>query len=147
MQISFRLLLHHTHRWPGHHPHGARSSQQARPHDARPLPRAGRAKTKRYKYQALVSLLPHQADGPESRLPGPVCHAVVRARHPETHLSKFFSALVTTDEGELPGKSSMLVTLVLVGDDADDYLTPGEHFTLVRGRDVARGTVTRRLYV
>ena len=37
----------------------------------------------------------------------------------------------------------MLVTLVVVGDDADDYLTPGEHFTLVRGY-VARGTVTRR---
>ncbi len=146
MQISLRLLLDHARRRPGHHPHGARAPQQARPHDAQ-RPRPGRAKTRRYKYQALVRLLPHQADGPEARLPGPVCHAVVRARHPETHLSKFFSALVTRDEGEPPRKSSMLVTLVVVGDDADDYLTPGEHFTLVRGCDVARGTVTRRLYV
>jgi len=36
---------------------------------------------------------------------------------------------------------------VVVGDDADDYLTPGEGFALLRGREVARGTVTRRLYV
>lgn len=146
MQISLRLLLDHARRRPGHHPHGTRAPQQPRTHDAH-RPRAAKAKTKRYKYQALVTLLPHQADGPESRLPGPVCHAVVRACHPETHLSKFFSALVTRDEGEAPGKPSMLVTLVLVGDDADDYLPPGEHFTLVRGCDVARGTVTRRLYV
>jgi hypothetical protein len=140
MQISLRLLLDHALWRPGHHLHGATAT-----HDAQ-RPRPGRPKTKRYKYQALVTLFPHQADGPEARLPGPVCHAVVRARHPETHLSKFFSALVTREEAE-PPKASMLVTLVLVGDDADDYLTPGEHFTLVRGCDVARGTVTRRLYV
>jgi len=37
--------------------------------------------------------------------------------------------------------------MVVVGDDAGDYLTPGEHFSLLRGGDVARGTVTRRVFV
>jgi hypothetical protein len=127
--------------------HHAQAHQAAGPHGAprsRPL---GKTKTRRYKYQALVRPLPGQAEDPEAGLPGPVCHAVVRARHRETHLSKFFSALVTSDDSELPGKSSKLVTIVVVGEDADDYLTPGEPFTLVRGYDVARGTVTRRLYV
>jgi len=60
--------------------------------------------------------------------------------------AKLFSALVTSEEGQQSGKSSVM-TMVVVGDDADDYLTPGEHFALLRGREVARGTVTRRLYV
>ena len=105
----------------------------------------GTARRKRYKYQALVTPLP-QAEDQEAMLPGPVCRVVVRARHPETHRSKLFSALVTDDEGGQPGKSSV-VTMVVVGPDADDYLIPGEHFALLRGREVARGTVTRRLYV
>jgi hypothetical protein len=71
---------------------------------------------------------------------------VVRARHPETHRSKLFSALVTSDDDPQPGKSSM-VTVVVLGGDADDYLAPGEHFALLRGRDVARGTVTSRVFV
>ena len=79
-------------------------------------------------------------------LRGPVCRVVVRARHLETHRSKLFSALVTSEEGQQSGKSSVM-TMVVVGDDADDYLTPGEGFALLRGREVARGTVTRRLYV
>ena len=40
-----------------------------------------------------------------------------------------------------------MVIVVVVGDDADDYLAPGAHFALVRGCDVARGTVTRRIFV
>ena len=68
-------------------------------------------------------------------------NVVIRARHPETHRSKLFSALVTSDDDLQPGKASM-VTVVVVGGDADDYLAPGEHFALLRGCDVARGTVT-----
>jgi hypothetical protein len=71
---------------------------------------------------------------------------VVRARHHETHRSKLFSALVTSEDGPLPGQANV-VTVVVVGDDADDYLAPGEHFALLRGCDVARGTVTRRIFV
>jgi hypothetical protein len=109
-------------------------------------PRPGRSAGKRYKYRALVRPVPSPADDPEVALPSPVCRVVVRARHPETHRSKLFSALVTSDDDLRPGKSSM-VTVVVLGGDADDYLAPGEHFALLRGRDVARGTVTSRVFV
>jgi len=112
-------------------------------HHQRP---GGRARSKRYKYQALVTPVPREADDQEALLRGPVCRVVVRASHHETHHSKLFSALVTSEEGQQPGRSSVM-TMVVVGNDADDYLTPGEHFALLRGREVARGTVTRRLYV
>jgi hypothetical protein len=105
-------------------------------------------RVRRYKYEAMVRLLPQRAGDPEAALPGPVCHAVVRAHHLETHQGKLFSALVTTGGGsELPGNAPVAVTMVVVGDDAGDYLTPGEHFALLRGGDVARGTVTRRIFV
>jgi hypothetical protein len=72
----------------------------------------------------------------------------VRAHHLETHHSKLFSALVTTgDDSQPPGPAPIFVTMVVVGDDAGDYLTPGEHFALLRGGDVARGAVTRRIFV
>jgi hypothetical protein len=71
---------------------------------------------------------------------------VVRARHHETHRSKLFSALVTSEDDPLLGQANV-VTVVVVGDDADDYLAPGEHFALLRGCDVARGTITRRVFV
>ena len=109
-------------------------------------PRSGRSAGKRYKYRALVTLVPRQADDPEAALPSPVCRVVVRARHPETHRSKLFSALVTSDDNLQPGRSGM-VTVVVLGGDADDYLAPGEHFALLRGCDVASGTVTSRIFV
>ena len=64
---------------------------------------------------------------------------------PKPHRSKLFSALVTSDDNLQPGKSSM-VTVVVLGGDADDYLAP-PHFALLRGCDVARGTVTSRIFV
>jgi len=109
-------------------------------------PRSGRSAGKRYKYRALVTPAPRSADDPEATLPSPVCRVVVRARHPETHRNKLFSALVTSDDDLEPGKASM-VTVVVLGGDADDYLAPGEHFALLRGCDVARGTVTSRVFV
>jgi hypothetical protein len=101
----------------------------------------------RYKYQALVTLVPRQASGQEAALPGPACRAVVRARNHETHSSKLFSALVTTGDDSPPsGSSSLTVTVVVLGDDAGDYLAPGDHFVLWRGGDVGRGRVTRRMF-
>lgn len=102
---------------------------------------------KRYKYQALVTLLPKH-DSQEAPLPGPTCRMVVRARDHETGASKMFSALVTTSEDSLlPGNSHIIVTLEVLGDDARVYLSPGEGFVLWRGWDVGRGVVTRRIFV
>ena len=141
------LLLDLARRWPGR-AHGGRVSPPAGPPVPGHHPRSGRSAGKRYKYKyrALVTPVPRPDDGPEAALPGPVCRVVVRARHPETHRSKLFSALVTSDDDLQAGRASM-VTVVVLGGDADDYLAPGEHFALLRGCDVARGTVTSRVFV
>jgi hypothetical protein len=146
MRFQLRQLLDLVRRWSGRS-HGSRDPEPGGPDSTQGSRWPGRTRTRRYKYQALVTPLPQQATGPDAGLPGPVCRAVVRAHHPATHHGKLFSALVTSDDGEPPGRSSTVVTMVVVGDDADDYLAPGEHFALVRGYDVARGTVTRRLFV
>ncbi len=90
---------------------------------------------------------PPRHDGAEAPLPGPTCRMVVRARHRKTGASKLFSTLVTSDDSPLPGNSHIIVTLVVLGDDAGDYLNPGERFVLWRGYDVGRGVVTRRIFV
>lgn len=145
-QSRLRLLLLDLARWWPGRAHGGRVFPPAGPPGPEHHPRPGRSAGKRYKYRALVRPVPSPADDPEVALPSPVCRVVVRARHPETHRSKLFSALVTSDDDLRPGKSSM-VTVVVLGGDADDYLAPGEHFALLRGRDVARGTVTSRVFV
>ena len=102
---------------------------------------------KRYKYQALVRMLPGRNGEPGPELPGPVCRLVVRARHQATGRSKIFSSLVSTDEQPKPGARHITVTLVVLGDDVAEYLSPGEGFVLVRGYDIGRGVVTRRIFV
>jgi len=138
MQFQLRQLLDLIRRRPG------RSQGARAPDSGKTPPWSGTTRAKRYKYEAVVKLLPQQAGDPEAALPGPVCLAVVRADHLETHHSKLFSALVTSGEGGgPPGNAPIAVTMVVAG----DYLTPGEHFALLRGGDVARGTVTRRIFV
>lgn len=102
---------------------------------------------KRYKYQALVALLPQNDGGPESPLPGPTCRMVVRACHRETHQSKIFSALVSTSDDLIPESSHIIATVTVLGDDARDYLAAGDDFTLWCGHDVGHGVVTRRVFV
>jgi hypothetical protein len=100
---------------------------------------------KRYTYQVLVKLLP-QRDGRAAPLPGPACRMMVRAHHRETRASKIFSALVAPGDARRPHGNSHIVTLTVLGDDAGDYLHPGEGFVLWRGHDVGRGVVTRRIF-
>jgi hypothetical protein len=77
---------------------------------------------------------------------------VVRAAHRETHANKLFSALVSSSGDSLPRApastaSQVVVTLVVLGDTAGDYLAPGEEFDLWRGRDVGHGMITQRIFV
>jgi hypothetical protein len=37
--------------------------------------------------------------------------------------------------------------VIVLGDDARDYLAPGERFVLWRGHDLGSGVVTRRIFV
>ena len=103
---------------------------------------------KRFKYQTLVTLAPAQDGGPRAELPGPTCRMVVRARHRETRATKMFSALVSTgSESLVPGDGTLTLTVIVLGDDAGDYLAPGERFVLWRGSDLGSGVVTSRIYV
>jgi hypothetical protein len=107
---------------------------------------------KRYKYQTLVTLAQRGGDGgdggPQAALPGPACRMVVRARHRETRASKMFSALVSSaDETLVADSNTISLTVIVLGDDACDYLAPGERFVLWRGQDLGSGVVTRRIFV
>lgn len=110
---------------------------------------------KRYKYQAVVTLDPLRDRATAAALSGTACRMVVRAEHPETHRQKIFSALVTSSEGSALQRGDMLegcdhpvlLTMRVVGDDVGDYLHPGDHFALWRGRDVGHGVVSRRLFI
>jgi hypothetical protein len=103
---------------------------------------------KRFKYQTLVTFAPAQDGGPWAKLPGPTCRMVVRARHRETHATKMFSALVSTGyESPAAGDRTLTLTVIVLGDDAGDYLAPGERFVLWRGSDLGSGVVTRRIFV
>jgi hypothetical protein len=100
------------------------------------------------KFQAVLTLLPG-ADGTEpARLAWPAWRAVVRARDHATRAGQLFTALVSSEDGvPPPGQSNVTVTMVVVGASPDNSLDIGDAFTLWRGRDIARGVITRRLYV
>jgi hypothetical protein len=103
----------------------------------------GRDQMKRHKYQGTITLTPAPGSG-EPELTG---RMVVRAQHRDTHVSRLFSALITQGGESLPGDSARMVTMVVLGDDADDYLAPGEGFVLWRGGEVGHGMITRRIFV
>ena len=103
---------------------------------------------KRFKYQTLVTLAPAHDGGPQAELPGPTCRMVVRARHRETRATKMFSALVSTgDQSPVTGNQTLTLTVIVLGDDAGDYLAPGERFVLWRGSELGSGVVTSRIFV
>jgi hypothetical protein len=100
------------------------------------------------KFQAVLTLLP-PADGAEPvPLTWPAWRAVVRARDHATRSGQLLSALVSADDGVPPsGQSNVVVTMVVVGASPDNCLDVGDAFTLWSGRDIARGVISRRLYV
>jgi hypothetical protein len=100
------------------------------------------------KFQAVLTLLP-AADGAEpAPLAWPAWRAVVRARDHGTRAGELLTGLVSADDGgPLPGRSNVVVTMVVVGASPDNCLDVGDPFTLWRGRDIARGIISRRLYV
>jgi hypothetical protein len=106
-------------------------------------------KMRRYKYQALVRLAPHDGGSLEATLHG-THRMVVRARHHDTGGSKLFSALITPGDIDgtfRPGDEEAVLRLEVLGEDVCDYLAPGEQFDLWRGGNVGHGVVCRRLFV
>jgi hypothetical protein len=102
---------------------------------------------KRYKYQALVTLLGRDGNGHPAPLPGPTSRMVVRTEDQQTHATRLFSALVSASGEPVHGDSHVIVLVTVLGDDAGDYLAAGKDFTLWRGHDIGRGVVTRRVFV
>jgi hypothetical protein len=99
---------------------------------------------RRFKYQALIT--PKCPESGHAALPGPPCRMVVRARHHETGHSRLFPALVSSSEDPQPG-NEVLASLVVTGDDAPDWLAPGDAFSLWREGPAGNGVITRRLFV
>jgi hypothetical protein len=108
---------------------------------------AGPHDRRRYKCEALIQLLPAAGEGPG--LPAePVYRAVVYARHHGTGAREMFAGQVTMVDQNPAGQDlSVLVTLEALGREPGDCLAPGDLFTIWRGRDLARGVVTRRIFV
>lgn len=104
---------------------------------------------KRYKFQALLTLDASGGSEPVPVPPGQIRRMVVRGQHHETHDDQFFSALVTNngDEPGWLGHDHAIMTIVLTGDDPDEYFGIGAPFALWLGSDIARGVVTRRLFI
>lgn len=103
---------------------------------------------KRFKYRALVKL--DSADGGTGGQPLPATggRVVVRAHHHDTQQDKMFGALVDAVHGEpfRPADHSIQLTMTVSGDDAGDYLEPGDTFVLWRGHDIGQGVISRRLF-
>jgi hypothetical protein len=101
---------------------------------------------RRFKYQAMVTMLPSEGGKPDAALPEPECRMIVRARPGHTHHTDIFSALVAASCEPPPDTRHQLVTITVTGCAPGDCLDPGEHVTLWRGRDIAEAVVTRRIF-
>jgi hypothetical protein len=103
---------------------------------------------KQFKYRALVKLDSAGDATQEPPLPATGGRVVVRAHHHDTHRNKMFGALVNVAHGETlhPANQSIQMTVTVSGDDAHDYLEPGDSFVLWRGHDIGHGVISRRLF-
>lgn len=99
---------------------------------------------KPHKYQALVTLYPPGDGGLDAE---PLLHIRRLAVRPD-HGGGLFSALVSVEDGRLlrPGTADIIARMVVLGDDARDYLAPGEEFALLSGGEVGHGVVSRWLF-
>ena len=103
---------------------------------------------KQYKYRALVKLDSAGGSIVEPPLPATGGRVVVRAHHHDTHQDKMFCGLVNAVHGEplRPADHSIQMTVTVTGDDAGDYLEPGDSFVLWRGHEIGQGVISRRLF-
>lgn len=115
-------------------------------HQERPGPHHEQASPskKPHKYQALVTLYPPGDGGLDAEPLLHVRHMAVRPNHG----GQIFSALVSVEDGSplRPGTANIITRMVVLGDDARDYLAPGEQFALLSGSEVGRGVVSRWMF-
>lgn len=104
---------------------------------------------KSYKFLALVTLDPPGKCGSVSLPEDETRRMAVLGQNHQTHGSQVFSALVTNKGEGSPwiADDHVIVTIVLVGDDARECLDIGDNFTLWLGDGTGHGVVTRRLFI
>jgi hypothetical protein len=104
---------------------------------------------KRYKFQALVTLGPPQDRGPAGLSRGQMRRVVVRGRDHTTGCSRFFDALATRncEDPPWPEENPVIMTIVLMCNQPNEYFGIGDRFAFWLGHDVGRGIVTRHLFV
>lgn len=105
---------------------------------------AGTGPMKRYKFRAIVKLLPAAR---EALPPGqPPTHAVIRAADHHGPSGGQYTGLVLSWEPSV-GNDEAIAVVVAYGPDPAACLPIGGTFALWRGTDLAVGTVTRREFV
>jgi len=109
----------------------------------------GASDSRRYTFQAFVTI-PAAGNAAGAALPGLDWHGVIRAGSDAGRSGGLFSALVAGWElhgGDPSGSSHAVATIIAFGPEPADCLPAGEPFVLWRGREVAHGVVTRRIFV
>jgi tellurite resistance protein TehA-like permease len=125
----------------------ARLRSRTRPHRTHADHPAG---LRRYTFEALVTIPPPDGN-PSGPVPGPDWHGVIRASADcDGSPPGLFSAQVAgwdLHPSSRAGNAEALATIVAFGSQPADCLPVGGAFALWRGRDVAHGVVTRRIFV
>jgi len=100
------------------------------------------------KFRALLTLDPSSADRPGGASPTATLRLGICDPHLAEHRLGYFSALVTSFDGEPLqfGERHRIITLATANPDAVRYLTPGEPFEVWRGHCLGHGTITRRVF-
>jgi len=102
-----------------------------------------------YKYRALITL-----DGPgpgrNAKPYAPGTHKLMvrcgRLAQPTT-VRCFPAAIYRADEQPVsPGDADVIVTIEVSDDEAGEFLSPGQHFTLWNGQDIGHGVISRRVF-
>jgi len=106
----------------------------------------GPAPMRRYKFQAIIKLLPSAGQA----LPSgePPTHAVIRSadRHGPSG-GQYTGLILSWEPSPVVGDDEAIAEVVAYGPDPAACLPIGGTFALWRGTDLAVGTVTRKVFV
>lgn len=107
---------------------------------------AGPGPMTRYKFQAIVKLLPAARDAlPPGQLP---THAVIRsADHHGPSGGQYTGLVLSWELSPVVSDDEAIAVVVAYGPDPAACLPIGGTFALWRGTDLAVGTVTRKVFV
>jgi len=101
---------------------------------------------KRYKFQAIVSLLPSASETTPTGQPPQ--RAVIRADNHHGPSGGMYTGLVLSWESSpVVGADEAIAVVVAYGPDPAACLPIGGTFALWQGTDLAVGTVTRKLFI